>query len=282
MDWLETASKDVHGRFPSCLMNHKDISIRTPEGENALGRIIVLYDFRANTKHYSLAIDTQSPSPTLLDFAINQAESLESGVHIEGGNPNHGEPITTASKLIWSTVVYVYARSITGLEDWDKHSKNLGITIRLIDDAVRQRFGEAKRPDVFICHDSKDKESIARPLAIRLREQGLKVWFDEFSIAIGDSIDDAMMKGIKGSRKGVLIVSQNLISNHKDARREAQSWIAEENRRSEYLLLPVWHGVDSEAVADWIPWLARRNAAKSPDENIETISKKIHKALQSR
>ena len=41
--------------------------------------------------------------------------------------------------------------------------------------------------DVFLSHSSKDK-AVVRPLAERLRKDGLKVWFDEREIKPGDSI----------------------------------------------------------------------------------------------
>jgi hypothetical protein len=40
---------------------------------------------------------------------------------------------------------------------------------------------------VFLSHSAKDK-AVVRPLAERLRADGLKVWFDEWEIKPGDSI----------------------------------------------------------------------------------------------
>lgn len=39
-----------------------------------------------------------------------------------------------------------------------------------------------KEYDVFISHDSEDKEEVARPLAEVLRRNGLSVWYDEFEL----------------------------------------------------------------------------------------------------
>ncbi|MBI4768804.1 MAG: toll/interleukin-1 receptor domain-containing protein, partial [Deltaproteobacteria bacterium] len=39
--------------------------------------------------------------------------------------------------------------------------------------------------DVFISHNSKDKPRV-RPLAEKLRANGLQVWFDEWAIKPGD------------------------------------------------------------------------------------------------
>ncbi len=41
--------------------------------------------------------------------------------------------------------------------------------------------------DVFLSHSAKDK-AVVRPLAERLRADGLKVWFDEWVLKPGDSI----------------------------------------------------------------------------------------------
>ena len=42
--------------------------------------------------------------------------------------------------------------------------------------------------DVFISHASEDKDAIVRPLANALISCGLKVWYDEFTLRIGDSL----------------------------------------------------------------------------------------------
>ncbi len=42
--------------------------------------------------------------------------------------------------------------------------------------------------DVFVSHASEDTDAVVRPLAIALRSAGLRVWFDEFTLHIGDSL----------------------------------------------------------------------------------------------
>jgi hypothetical protein len=41
--------------------------------------------------------------------------------------------------------------------------------------------------DVFICHASEDKSDVARPLSHFLQSLGIVVWYDEFSLEVGDS-----------------------------------------------------------------------------------------------
>jgi TIR domain len=60
--------------------------------------------------------------------------------------------------------------------------------------------------DVFLSHSSKDKLAV-RALAQRLQADGVRVWFDENNIAIGEHIGVALEQGLQASRHIVLIMS---------------------------------------------------------------------------
>ena len=60
--------------------------------------------------------------------------------------------------------------------------------------------------DVFLSHSAKDK-AVVRPLAERLRKDGLKVWFDEWVLKAGDSIPAKIEEGLEHSRVLVLCMS---------------------------------------------------------------------------
>ena len=62
--------------------------------------------------------------------------------------------------------------------------------------------------DVFLSHSSKDK-AVVRPVAERLRADGLRVWFDEWEIKAGDSIPAKIEAGLERSRVLVLCMSAN-------------------------------------------------------------------------
>src|ERR1035437_2088730 len=62
--------------------------------------------------------------------------------------------------------------------------------------------------DVFLSHSAKDK-AVVRPLAARLRKDGLKVWFDEWVLKPGDSIPAKIEEGLEHSRVLVLCMSAN-------------------------------------------------------------------------
>ncbi|HZH29222.1 MAG TPA: TIR domain-containing protein [Pyrinomonadaceae bacterium] len=60
--------------------------------------------------------------------------------------------------------------------------------------------------DVFLSHSSKDK-AVVRPLAERLRADGLRVWFDEWELKPGDNIPSKIEEGLEHSRVLVLCMS---------------------------------------------------------------------------
>ncbi len=68
--------------------------------------------------------------------------------------------------------------------------------------------------DVFLSHSAKDKP-VVRDVAERLRKDGLRVWFDEWEIRPGDSIESPQSKtakteeGLERSRVLVLCMSAN-------------------------------------------------------------------------
>lgn len=83
---------------------------------------------------------------------------------------------------------------------------------------MKARFRDHKIPpaamsdefqyDVFLSHSSKDK-AVVRPLAERLRKDGVKVWFDDWILKPGDSIPSKIEEGLERSRVLVLCMSAN-------------------------------------------------------------------------
>jgi hypothetical protein len=65
---------------------------------------------------------------------------------------------------------------------------------------------EEFRCDVLLSRSAKDK-AVVRPLAERLRQDGLKVWFDEWEFKPGDSIPAKIEEGLEHSRGLVLCMS---------------------------------------------------------------------------
>lgn len=110
--------------------------------------------------------------------------------------------------------------------------------------------------DVFISHAWEDKEIIARPLAYALVKAGLKIWYDEFTLKLGDSLRSSIDYGLSQSRYGVVILSPYFFAK-KWPQRELDGLVAREVS-SKNVILPVWHNITQKNVERFSPVLADR------------------------
>jgi hypothetical protein len=113
--------------------------------------------------------------------------------------------------------------------------------------------------DVFISHASEDKDTVVRPLAAELRARGLRVWYDEYELKIGDSLRTRIEEGLANSRRGIVIISPAFFEKHW-TQEELNGLTALEAAAGSHRLLPVWHHVDHAEVARRAPMLADRFA----------------------
>jgi hypothetical protein len=127
--------------------------------------------------------------------------------------------------------------------------------------------------DVFISHASEDKDEIVRPLATALRDSGLKVWYDEFELKIGDSLRRKIDKGLAASRFGVVVLSKNFLAKGW-ANYELDGLVTRTNT-GEQILLPIWHNISKKEVIDYSPSLADKLARNTSNHTVEEIAKEI-------
>lgn len=80
-------------------------------------------------------------------------------------------------------------------------------TIRRSVQNVQQELGAEPEYDVFISHATEDKTEVVRPLAEVLRRLGLRVWYDEYELKLGDSLRRKIDHGLVTSRFGVVVLS---------------------------------------------------------------------------
>lgn len=126
--------------------------------------------------------------------------------------------------------------------------------------------------DVFICHASEDKESFVRELAKKLSDKGLRVWYDEFTLLLGDSLRRKIDFGLSKSRYGVVVLSKNFFAKEWP-QKELDGLVAREVD-GEKVILPIWHGVTKEEVKSFSPTLAGRLAVSS-DKGLDYVINEI-------
>jgi hypothetical protein len=115
--------------------------------------------------------------------------------------------------------------------------------------------------DVFICHASEDKDSFVRPLSKELSSRGLRVWYDEFSLKLGDSLRRSIELGLTKSRFGIVVLSLAFF-NKEWPQKELDGLIALEFSGRK-VILPIWHKIDQYSILKYSPILADRVAVNS-------------------
>ncbi len=109
-----------------------------------------------------------------------------------------------------STPMNLYSKSQIKSAD-EAFSYHAGIMMRLFDRDFKVSRVKPKKIgyDVFICHASEDKEKLVRPLAKSLTRLGLRVWYDEFELRVGDRLRRSIDKGLVNSRFGIVVLSKH-------------------------------------------------------------------------
>jgi hypothetical protein len=128
-----------------------------------------------------------------------------------------------------------------------------------------------KRWDAFISHATEDKE-IVLDLAHSLRAAGLAIWIDSQELKLGDSLSQKIDEGLAASRFGIVVLSPNFIAK-RWPRQELNGLMAREESGRK-VILPVWHEIDKQTIAEYSPILADRRGGRT-DNGMAAVAREI-------
>lgn len=133
-----------------------------------------------------------------------------------------------------------------------------------------------KEYDFFISHASEDKTNFVRPLVKELTKLGFKIWYDEFTLKIGDSLFQEISNGIKNSQYGIVIISKNFLKKEW-TKKELNGLINKEIFTSSNVILPIWLEITAEEIYSFSPILADKISVSL---EITEIDKAVSKILE--
>jgi hypothetical protein len=138
-------------------------------------------------------------------------------------------------------------------------------------------------PKIFISHASEDKETVAMPLAERLRQRGLDVWLDQWELTVGDSLRRSIEQALARASFGIVIVSPAYMRKMWP-NRELDGLFALETMDRK-LILPVLHNIrHDELMREW-PMFGDRLSC-STDRGLDVVADQItiavHRASSDR
>lgn len=153
----------------------------------------------------------------------------------------------------------------------DEMSESVSVALSASDDIMEY--------DVFISHASEDKDSFVRNFANLLRERGVRVWYDEFTLKWGDSLRREIDKGLAKSKFGIVVLSKSFF---------AKNWTQHEldglvtlELNGESKILPIWHEVSKDQVRGYSSTLADKKAANTALQTAEEIADDLEELLKS-
>jgi hypothetical protein len=134
--------------------------------------------------------------------------------------------------------------------------------------------------DVFVSHASEDKDEVARPLAHLLVERGVNVWYDDFTLAVGDSLRRSIDRGLALSRFGVIVLSPDFFRKEWP-QAELDGLVAKQRATDGKVILPIWHRLTKEDVLAASPTLADLKALNTAVMTMAEIADEIATVARS-
>lgn len=123
--------------------------------------------------------------------------------------------------------------------------------------------------DAFISHASEDKEGFVRPLAQALRARELSIWFDEFTLTVGDSLRRSIDYGLAHSRFGIVVISPHFLQ--KEWPQKELDGLSAREVGGIKIILPVWHNISAEEIRIYSPNLSDRVATLSTNGIVRVV-----------
>jgi hypothetical protein len=279
--------------------------IFTHEGENIEG--VVLYDLSAHSAFLTCRIlgvgrtydffvgfmRMLQYGSTTLHFAskitLPAAKQFPGALQIQNNEQLgieyqfFGDPTWKSGREITATRrVFIYSDTDLSSEDivrLQAVAETLGHKLQFRDAKYVQGRTKFETPLAFISHDSRDKEGVARPIATTLQRMLCPVWYDEFSLKVGDHLRESIEKGLRECKRCILVLSPNFFANNGWTKKEFDSIFTREVIEEANLVLPVWHGVTKHQVYEYSPSLLN---VKGLDWNAlgeEETCRQLHKAI---
>src|SRR5690606_3520909 len=137
---------------------------------------------------------------------------------------------------------------------------------------------EKKEYDVFISHSSADKDEFVRPFATELQNLGLKVWYDEFELKVGDSLRRSIDQGLINSRYGIVVLSSSFFKRNW-TNYELDGFVNKEMNGLK-VILPIWHKVSKDEVQKFSLSLADKVALNSSIYSVKEIAEEINNLIK--
>ena len=142
------------------------------------------------------------------------------------------------------------------------------------------RVEESESYDVFISHASEDKATFVNEFVQELINLNVKVWYDKLNIGWGQSLRVSIETGLLQSKYAVVVISPSYFQKYWTGQ-ELNGIFTKESAIGN-CILPIWHNITKDEVAQRSPILADRLALDTSIMSSKEIAEQFVNVLNRR
>jgi len=268
--------------FSRLLSTHADWALHSPTSGNLMVTAKVHLDFDSNTFFISFYVPKTESEISIFNLLLSKLDDvfkIKDGIEVKTKLPGENESASTDLRFS-GRVFFYYEGRVDEIEflKFQASLKPQGLFLHFRDTNFSTERSKLEIPLAFISHDSRDKELIATPIANELQRRILPIWYDEYSLKLGDSLRETIEKGLKECKKCILILSPNFLSNSGWTKAEFNTIFTREIIETKNLVLPIWAGVSKKEIYEYSPILVDR-VGVNWDKGIDFVVNKIQQVL---
>lgn len=216
----------------------------------------------------------------LIDYLIILKKSNEVKIKIYSPFDKVSKCFIDKHSVFTGTIYFYIDNWISNdqLDELNNEAKKLDLAFLIRDKSYSDEMTRIEKPLAFVSHDSRDKKEIVLPIVLGLKKILCPVWYDEYSLQVGDSLCESIDKAIKETKHCILVLSKNFLSNRNWARLEFKSAFIKALINNSDTILPVWVDVTRDEIFQYHATLADIVAVKwsdGIDKVISELSRKI-------
>lgn len=133
---------------------------------------------------------------------------------------------------------------------------------------IKQNLGP---PYIFLSYSSKDKPFVKK-LTDDLKKNGIRVWYDEYEIKIGDDLLERIKEGLKNSAYYGVVLSNSYL-NSAWASKELQIMLYQEKIQNSKKILPIL--IENVELPHFLQNRVYADFTKSYEEGLNALIKKL-------
>jgi hypothetical protein len=268
---------------------HSDWELRNGPGERlALIRAKIAMDFEANTRYWYFFVPELTNMQRCVEALLALPETARcvlspegDSVYVEAGRADSERQ--TSATLVFTQRILLYVDAELTPDSRRRLVESgaaQGFHVVVRDREYARKRSEIEKPLAFISHDSRDKDDLVRELAQEMTRLMCPVWYDEFTLKVGDSLRACIERGLRETKKCVVVLSPNFLSNGGWGKAEFDSVFTREILEQDNVILPIWHNVGVKEVYEYSPRMADKVGLPS-SLGVQELARRLASAAKS-